>query len=315
MKKKLHRNLYSPDRSPLFKLRSIHKLADYIGCREKQLRRGSRLFEKFYEGEVRANNKKPRPTQVPFGHLRAVHDRIEDLFQRIFPPTYLHSAYPGKSYVSHAEVHRESREIYCIDIKNFFPETGFQRIEEMFLNRFQCSRDVAVVLAKLLTHKGWLATGSPASAIIAFYAHKEMFDEIHACTSTRNLEMSVLMDDICISGPFVPRTVKSNVRGIIQKHGRVGHKEKHFPYGKTAEVTGVVIKNNRLYGPSRRHLKTIEAHKNFRNSEGHEEQLKAYQRLASRLGELGQIEKRSKDRLDRYRSVYQHRKRLHNPEK
>jgi len=297
------------DRSPFFQLRSKHKLAEYIGCRPAQIEKGSRLFTKFYESEVTKEDRKPRATQVPFGHLRTVHERVEDLFQRIARPSYLHSAYPGRSYVTHASVHRQSRELYCVDIQKFFPLTSFSRIESLFLNQFNCEKDISTIMAKLLTHKGWLATGSPASAIIAFYAHKSMFDEIFEYACCRGLLMSVLMDDICVSGAYISRSNKLDIKRIISDHGRVGHKEKHFPAGRTAEVTGVIIKQGQLYGPSRRHQKTIDAHKEFRQSQNFGEALRSYQRLASRLGELGQIESRSKARLSRYKAVYQHRKR------
>lgn len=309
MTKKKQHKLYSLQRSPFFRLKSTHKLSEYIGCRPAQIKKGSPLFTKFYESEVKKENKKPRRTQVPFGHLRTVHERVEDLCQRIAPPSYLHSAYPGRSYVTHASVHRQSREIYCVDIQKFFPLTSFSRVESLFLNQFECNKDIATVMAKLLTHDGWLATGSPASAIIAFYAHKPMFDEIFEYAHSRRLLMSVLMDDICVSGAYISRTNKLDIRRIIADHGRVGHKEKHFPARRTAEVTGVIIKQGRLFGPSRRHQKTIDAHKEFRKTQNFEDVLRSYQRLSSRLGELGQIENRSKARLNRYKSVYQHLKR------
>lgn len=310
MKNMKQRNYHALTQSPFFRLRSVHKLAEYLTCSNWHLNKNSFLFGQFYESNVKKDGKKPRPTQVPFGRLRSVHNRIENLFKRISPPTYLHSAYPGRSYVSNAAVHMHNREIYCVDIRNFFPETSFRRIERMFLKVFGTSHDVATVLAKILTHKGWLATGSPASAIIAFYAHKEMFDEIYFHTSKRNLKMSVLMDDITISGPHISHKTKCEIKSIIRKHDRFGHKEKHYTSGKAAEVTGVVIKNGRLYGPNRRHLKTIDAHKQFRASQTPEEENKSYQRLASRLGELGQIENRSKERLNRYKAVRRHKKRL-----
>ena len=167
MTRKKPRKQYQLTNSPFFRLRSKHKLAEYIGCRPAQLNKDSKIFTKFYESVVKKENKKPRPTQVPFGHLRKIHERIEDLLQRLAPPLYLHSAYPGVSYVTHAEVHRQSREIYCVDIQRFFPGTSFSRIEKLFSDKFECNKDIAAIMANLLTHKGWLATGSPASAIVA----------------------------------------------------------------------------------------------------------------------------------------------------
>ena len=42
----------------------------------------------------------------------------------------------------------------------------------------KCRRDVAGLLADMLTFEAHLPTGSAASPIIAFYAFKPMFDEI-----------------------------------------------------------------------------------------------------------------------------------------
>ena len=103
----------------------------------------------------------------------------------------------------------------------------------------RCRGDVAMLLAKALTVDGHLPTGSPASPILSYYAHKGMFDGIADLAARRGLKFTVYVDDMCLSGEGATRATLYEVRGLIAKAKLKSHKCRFFPAGKPRVVTGV----------------------------------------------------------------------------
>src|SRR5262245_51773903 len=71
---------------------------------------------------------------------------------------------------------RERRPRVKLDVKKFFPSVSRAVIFRFFEGPLKCRRDVAGLLADILTYKSHLPTGGAASPIIAYYSFKEMFD-------------------------------------------------------------------------------------------------------------------------------------------
>ena len=115
-----------------------------------------------------------------------------------------------------------------IDVKRFFPSVTRAAIFNFFNGPLKCRRDVAGLLADLLTFEAHLATGSAASPIIAFYAFKSMFDEIARLATSNALTMSCYVDDMTLSGVRANRRQLFEIRKIIARHGLKSHKAHAF---------------------------------------------------------------------------------------
>lgn len=198
-------------------------------------------------------NKNRREIQHPIGRLEVIHRRLSNLLRRIEMPEYLHSQ-KGRSYITNAAMHGADVPLAKTDISKFYPSTSFSAVFSLFSEQFSCPRDVAWHLAKLCCYRGRLPTGSPISGYVAFLAHQEMFEEISALAQLHQCKMTLLVDDISLSGSGATKTLLYSVRGIIRKYGLSAKEEKShtFPAGKVKIITGIAVTPQGFRVPNRR---------------------------------------------------------------
>lgn len=200
-------------------------------------------------------NGKERPVQEPKRDLQLLHARIHKLLSRVEVPDYLHSSIKGKSYLTNARAHDLSDPVIKIDVKKFFASVPRRSIFQFFLQVMRCRRDVAGILADLLTFDAHLATGSSASPIIAYYAFKPMFDSLADLAAGYGLTMTAYVDDITMSGANANSAVLYEAHEIISKFGLRSHKMKHFGANAPKVITGVCNTPNGERVPNKLHLK------------------------------------------------------------
>lgn len=105
-----------------------------------------------------------------------------------------------------------------------------------------------------------LPTGSCVSQVLAFYAHKQMFDDISDASSNDGLTMTCYVDDITISGDKASGKTLHAVRTRIKQRGLASHKKKEKIYleNRPKLVTGVIIDGESLKLPNRKHKEIYE---------------------------------------------------------
>lgn len=195
-----------------------------------------------------ATVKAPRECQTPKGNnkegLYKIHRRLSFLLSSIQTKEYLFSGTKGKSCLSNAIFHLENSSKYIVklDLKGFFPSVTFESILKFFEKDLKCRPHVAKALAKIITFKSFLPTGSPVSMVMAYYANKKMFDEIDEVTKNYGCKMSLWVDDIIISGDKAVK-VSQEARRIIVKHGLAYNKKKFKIYqpSDNKEITGIIL--------------------------------------------------------------------------
>ncbi len=198
---------------------------------------------------------KSRQIQEPKRRLQWIHGKIHALLSRVEVPEYLHSAVRGRSYISNAAAHDPSMPMIKIDVKKFFASVPRVAIFNFFAGPMKCRRDVAGLLADMLTFDAHLPTGSAASPIIAFYAFKPMFDEIEQFALAHGLKMTCYVDDMALSGPRANKAALFEVRKIIARHGLKSHKAHVFAATQPKVVTGVCNTPAGPRVPNKLHLK------------------------------------------------------------
>lgn len=253
--------LFHPlDRSPLYGIQSRRRLAQLFGLHRASLDEVLALDRPFSHREMveeRKGKMKARTIQEPRGRLRPIHDKMRQLLSQIEPPEFLYCPVKGRSAVQNAAQHLGAKEIWTLDVRDYFPSTPSHRVFWFFHTVMRCSPDVASILAKLLTVEGHLATGSTVSPILSFYAFFDMWHSINDAVRAANCSFTVYMDDITLSGDRITPAVKWEVKRRLHARGLEFHKEKRSR-GGILEVTGVVHRAGGLTVPNRQLRKAHE---------------------------------------------------------
>jgi RNA-directed DNA polymerase len=243
-----------------------------------------RLFSKTNEAG------KSRPIQEPKRRLQWIHGKIHALLSRVEVPEYLHSAVRGRSYISNAAAHDPSMPMLKIDVKKFFASVPRVAIFNFFAGPMKCRRDVAGLLADMLTFEAHLPTGSAASPIIAFYAFKPMFDEIEQFALAHGLKMTCYVDDMALSGPRANKAALFEVRKIIARHGLKSHKTHVFAATQPKVLTGVCNTPAGPRVPNKLHLKIKTGFEKLSSAKTTDARNEALRPLLGRLEAAGQID-------------------------
>jgi hypothetical protein len=233
---------------------------------------------------------KSREIQEPKRRLQWIHGKIHALLSRVEVPEYLHSAVRGRSYISNAAAHDPSMPMLKIDVKKFFASVPRAAIFTFFVGPMKCRRDVAGLLADMLTFEAHLPTGSAASPIIAFYAFKPMFDEIEQFALAHGLKMTCYVDDMALSGPRANKAALFEVRKIIARHGLKSHKAHVFAATQPKVVTGVCNTPAGPRVPNKLHLKIKTGFDNLSKAKTADARNEALRPLLGRLEAAGQID-------------------------
>lgn len=233
-----------------------------------------------------------RLIEEPKPHLQRIHGRVHQLLSRVDLPRYVHSVRKRHSYITNAREHLGNGEMVKLDVQKFYTNVRSGAVAAFFENQMRCAPDVAGLLAKLLTYKGHLPTGSKSSPILSYFVHKELFDEIAAQAATRGLTMTLYVDDIVVSGNGAHRGVLAAARYVISKHGLRSHKLRHFGGKRPKIVTGVIVADDGLRLPNRRHRKIKDGYTALHRADTRQEKLAVLSWLGSLVHEAAQIDSR-----------------------
>ena len=159
-----------------------------------------------------------------------------------------------------------------------------------FHETLRCRRDVAGLLASLVTYQGRLPTGSSSSPIISYYAYKPMFDELHQLAAEYDLSMTCYVDDVTMSGARATRKIQFEAHKIIGRYGLKSHKMKKFSPNEPRIVTGVCITPGGDRVPNRLHLKIKQGVDKLVSAPSLLLQDQARRSLIGRVEAAGQIE-------------------------
>lgn len=249
---------YNINQSPLYKLSNKRKLAILLKIDYLKMINILKKTDNYRISKIKKNNNpdKFRTLEVPKPLLKKIHIRLFKLLSRIITPDYLHSGTKGKSYITNAKEHLNSEMIANLDISNFYSSTSFSHVYKFFIEKMKCPKDVSYILTKLSTCEGHIPTGSSLSQILSFFSNINMFNEINDLCVKEGLIMSCYVDDITISGKDISNENLYNIRGLLIKNGLSSNKGKEQIYtkNKTKLVTGVIIKDNKVKLPNKRHL-------------------------------------------------------------
>ena len=236
---------YPLESSPLWKQKSLHKLADLLGTTPEELK-GIASNPEYNEFVDKPNTPKERDVQEPLGATMHLHYSLVQLLDRIGRPDFLHSATKKRSYITNAEVHRAGYAIVQTDIRKFYENTTYAHVKSFFFNDLSWSHDVARLVAKVCTVHGHLPTGSCISPLLSYFVHRRMFNGIEEICLRSGVVMTLYVDDLTLSGVHATSALLHQVKARIQRFDLATHKEKYAAPGNVGIVTGVALDNGQL---------------------------------------------------------------------
>lgn len=290
---KTKRRLPHPiDQSMLYEIQSKSKLVEVLELRSLQalqalVELGPNAY-RAYTDEVTG-----RDIQYPLEEMAECHKRLARLLSRIATPDYVHSK-KGRSYVTNALAHANGMPLFKTDISQYFPSTTFGNIHRFYREDLKCSPDVAWHLTTLSTYDGHIPTGSTISNHLAFLANRPMFDQIDTNVRQRGCKMTLLQDDITVSGMSASKKVLNDIVMMIRKWGlsaNLKHKKtKSYPANSIKLVTGVILNGDSIALPHRRRKLLALADAKVHAAESLKDCEDALLKLRGRVNEADQID-------------------------
>jgi hypothetical protein len=242
-----NRKTYALDQCPLYKLSSRRKLAENVfNIDLPYLERLAANEEKNYRVFTIRQGQKDRQVEVPKVVLERIHRRIFNLLERIEKPDYLHSGVRGRSYITNAKVHVGAVPLVKLDIKKFYPSVDAARVSRIFTGAMRCSPDVAALLTRICTFRNHVPTGSCVSQLLAFFAAKPMFDELHTLAASSGVRDTLYVDDLTWSGQGATPAFLWEAKQVVHRHGFQHHKDRCFVARARKVVTGVMLDGDRI---------------------------------------------------------------------
>lgn len=255
-RKRLRKNKsarYPIEKSPLWGLTSIHKLAALIDVPVKDIESVcmAPTYNRFDEQPKPGSKpgKEPRHIQEPVEATLRIHYRIAKHLDSIQRPDFLHSAAKKRSHITNARAHVDvGGALVAMDIRKFFESTTYHHVKAFFHKDLGCSLDVARLLATVCTADGHLPTGSCVSPLLSYFTHRKMFAAVEALCAEKQVTMTLYVDDLTLSGPHATKTMLHHVKALIKRQGLRTQPSKDAVVrpGKAAIITGAVRDGGQL---------------------------------------------------------------------
>lgn len=199
----------------------------------------------------------------------------------------------GRSYVDNALAHRGHREVRLLDVVDYFGNCSSKAVYNFFSHQLKCAPDIAWLLTGLATREGHLPQGSPCSPILSFYSCSRMWGEIAALIHDAGCTLTVYVDDITISGHFIPETLVWEIKKVLHKFGHSHHRKKERRHvARAAEITGIIVAPEKVCVPHRHYKKMQAARINARLAETEEEAIGFSARARSLEAQIQLLQRR-----------------------
>jgi hypothetical protein len=306
---------YEIERSPFSQNPTQRDIAALLGENRDDLRRLINYKEWFIERrQIRTGKKaKLRNLAYPTGRLRAVHERLKFHLTKIRQPNYLFSPRKNRGQRDNAALHLDQNQYLTLDLKQFYPSTTDEMVRRWLRDELGMHSDVAGLLTHLFTIDGKVSFGSPATPVLCSLIHRKMFDQIAVICQRRGLQYSVWVDDLTISGRFIPSEVVTQIRMIIREAKLKSHGIRFRSGNRPVFITGIGVVGRNLIAPNSLNLRIKKDWAEYHAAETDEEREFITRQLLSSLGTVRQISgprsARGRKAADQMNSLRQKRQR------
>ncbi len=199
---------------------------------------------------LKKNGSDYRQINAPILPLKRIQRWIlENILYKIPIEDCAHGFVRGKSIITNAYPHVNSKYILKMDIVDFFPSIHFGLIKKFFYD-LGYSNTIACALANLCTFNSQLPQGAPTSPYLANIICIEMDKRIQGLCKKNRLKYTRYADDITISGNSNVFWIKDIVEKIVNCYGFQINQNKTVVIkpGDRKKVTGIIV-NEKLSVP------------------------------------------------------------------
>ena len=243
-------------------IKTVAELAEKVGVSEGQLWRLTKKVDcHYYCWEVEKKNKpgESRSISAPIGILKQVQGRLHRLLsQQCDFGSFSHYGRKGRSNITNAIVHVGEKVVFTCDMKNFFPSIRPERVVRALIDEQKCSKKVAILIAKLVTHKFQLPQGAATSTDVANIITLRLQRRLGCLAKQWGLKFSILGDDITFSGGKISEDFVRRAKKILREEGFKIHPAKGGVFTKSERqmVTGINVAHGLSVRQEKRKWKT-----------------------------------------------------------
>lgn len=282
-------NRYPITQCALYKCKSKKKLAFFLNSSIPELREIQRTPEYHTFTIDKQNSTDKREISAPSAPLKKVQKRILKLLQRIERPDWLISGEKGKCYIDNGKAHQSSNHVLTMDIKKFYNNCHRESIYLFFKDVLQTSPDVATILTDITSYENMVPTGCPTSQLIAYYAYKDMFENLNMLAQNYCCKFTVYVDDLTFSSSnyFAYKALQRDVDICLRQFGHKPKlcKVKYYSPLVAKPITGTSVSaEHNLSVPNKLRFKII------KNLQLIKIELNPAQREKQRTSLLGQLQ-------------------------
>lgn len=297
--------MINPEKTNLYKLSSKRYLVKLLRVSNKEY-----LKQDFIAKQINPyiqSDPKPRLIEAPSDSLKNIQKILKNELNKIEVPSNVFSGVKGKSYVDNADIHKNCKFLFKIDLTAFFPCITRETVYKFFITDLKVSADIANILTnfvtvdlslcdiqnqesveKFLVMKGikttnHLISGAPTSQILSYLANHKMFDELQSFCDKNNITMSIYVDDITFSAQNkISHKHKEIIYNIISKYlyKLSRNKVKYYTNNYPKSVTGtIILPSGELIIPNSLSNKVIDELRNYKRNPQDENSRKRLQGL------------------------------------
>ena len=251
--------VYPLEKSPLYRLRNRRKLATLLDLEDGYFKMPHVYVYKEFE-KPKANGDGVRKFAEPKGEIRKIQKSILKYLKRIETPEWLKSGKKSESYITNCKMHKDALYIRTMDICHFYDAVSYKQIEKSFCEVFKMAPDIARLLAKLVTNKKTIPTGSPSSQLIVYWVYRDMFEEINTIAMGYGCKFSLYVDDMTFSSQKqITWQLREDVVNKLNQYGLHAKRSKdhYFEPCDYKIVTGCGIKEGIIDVPNKQRQKIL----------------------------------------------------------
>ena len=187
-----------------YQLKTRKDLADLLQVSDYQLRYHLYIYpqDKAYtQFKIPKKSGGYRIITAPQTSLKILQCKLNQVFKSIYKPKFsTHGFTIGKSILTNAQQHLKQGYILNLDIKDFFPSINFGRVRGLLMAKpYDCTQEVATVLAQICCYNNELPQGSPCSPIISNMICARLDSQLQRLSSKNRCIYTRYADDITFS--------------------------------------------------------------------------------------------------------------------
>lgn len=170
-------------------------------------------------------NGEKRVILAPENWLKTLQLRLAKRLQLLYKPRKGVTGFVKNSGIAdNANLHKRSRYLFNIDLRDFFPSIKFHRIRGLLIAKpYSLMPETASVIAHLCTLRGSLPQGAPTSPILSNMFCASLDRELYTLAVRHNATYSRYADDISFSFYCPLRSLPAEIVVTSEREGKLNH--------------------------------------------------------------------------------------------